>query len=401
MKLKYKAALQDGKIFEGLIEARDPKEAAFFLRKKNLLPIFVKEVQAKSLLTGIPFLRTHSLTDIILFTRQLSSMLISGLTLMQALVILKNQVQNDAMNEAIKGMILEIEDGKAFSTALAKYPEIFSPIYISLVRAGESSGFLEKILLRLGENLEKEQKLHTTIRSALLYPLIIVCLMVVVISLMMIVVIPKLNGLYQNIGIPLPLITQVVIDISNFMVMYWPLLLVGIILFAILFRRWSSSKKGKKFLDTWILKLPVLGKLISQTIVAEVSRTLGLLVGSGTLVTQSLQETAEVATNIVYRNAILEIAQDVEKGVSIGNAMAGYPIFPPILTEMVKIGEKTGKLDESLLKVAEYFDREVEVSVKTLTTAMEPLIMVVLGLGVAFLIISVITPIYTLTTSIK
>jgi type IV pilus assembly protein PilC len=225
--------------------------------------------------------------------------------------------------------------------------------------------------------------------------------MVVVMVIMMIYVIPQLTTLYQNLNVPLPLPTQIIIGLSDFTKTFWPIILIFLIGGISLFRRWHKTLEGQLIIDSLTLKLPVFGKLIKETILAEFSRTFGLLVGTGTLVVDALLETADTAGNIHYRNAIRDVSKQVEKGVTIGDAMSVYAIFPPILIQLVKIGEQTGKVDESLEKASEYFEREVDQTVKTLTTAMEPFIMIILGIGVAFLIISVITPIYSLISSIQ
>ncbi len=401
MKLSYKATTQDGKIQQGEIDAKDINEAVFYLRNKDLVPISVVE-QKESKFTVNDLLKSRaSGNDLVLFTRQMSSILASGLTLMQALLILKDQIQNPAMKEIVNGIISEVQEGKSFHEAIAKYPKVFSSIYVSLITAGESSGFLDKILSRLADNLEKDQKLKSTISSALLYPVIVVILMVVVMVIMMIFVVPQLTGLYSNLNIPLPFATQVVIGLSGFVTNFWPLVLGMIALGAILYRRWVSTDSGQLLRDELALRIPLFGNLIELSILTEFSRTFGLLVGAGTLVVQSLIETADVAGNKVYKNAIVDVSKRVEKGITIGDAMSTYGIFPPILVQMVRIGEQTGKLDESLLKVSEYFERELEGKVKGLTTALEPFIMIVLGIGVAFLIVSIITPIYNLTSSIQ
>ncbi|HSW97911.1 MAG TPA: type II secretion system F family protein [Candidatus Saccharimonadales bacterium] len=401
MKLTYKAATKSGKILQGILDAKDTKEAAYFLRKKELTPINIKAQSSQSLENFFPFLKKHKSKDLILFTRQLSSMIASGLTLTQALHILDNQMQKSSMQEIVEKIIADIEEGKTLSQAISKYPDVFSPIYISLVQAGESAGFLENILKRLADNLEKQQDLQNTIRSALLYPVIIVVLMIVVISLMMILVIPQLTSLYTGLNLSLPISTQIIIAISNAMVTLWPLLILLVLGCAYGYRRWNKTNTGKNFVDKIKLRIPLFGKVIQQSIIAEFSRTFGLLMSSGALVTTSLQQTAHVTGNVIYTNAILEISASVEKGITIGNAMESYPLFPPMLVQMVKLGEQTGKLDESLLKVSEYFQREVELTVKNLTTLIEPIIMVFLGLGVAFVVLSIITPIYQITSSIK
>ncbi len=399
MKLLYRAVNQQGKIVHGIIEAKDIPDAAAYLRSQNFIPIQIKEQTSKGFLL---ILRKKSAkSDLVFFTRQLSSMLTSGLTLMQSLNILRNQIQNPAMQEVVQGIISTIQEGKSFSDSIAKYPKVFSPIYISLVKAAESSGLLDKVLLRLADNLEKQQKLKSMIRSALLYPIIVIIMMIAVIAVMMIFVIPQLSVLYENLNIELPLATRIVVGLSNLTIKFWPFLVGGIVVLVYYFRRWGKTPTGKMIIDGLILKVPIFGKLIAQSAMVEFTRTFGLLVGTGSLVVESLNQSSDVVGNYHYRNAILEVGRKVEKGVTIGDAMLTDPLFPSIVVEMVKIGEQTGKLDESLLRVSEYFEREVEQTIKTLTTAMEPFIMVVLAIGVGFLIISIITPIYNLISQIQ
>jgi type II secretory pathway component PulF len=234
-----------------------------------------------------------------------------------------------------------------------------------------------------------------------MYPVIVVVMMIAVMVIMLIFVIPQLTVLYDNLDIALPLSTQIVVGLSSFLVNFWPLIIgVGIASFFYL-RHWRKTDAGKRAIDALILKLPIFGKLVTQSMMVEFSRTLGLLIGTGSLVVDSLMRSSEVVGNYQYRDAIVLVARRVEKGISMGDAMEATPVFPPILVQMVKIGEETGKLDDALNRASEYFEREVEQTVKTLTTAMEPVIMIVLALGVGFLIFSVITPIYSLISSIQ
>ncbi len=401
MRLQYKAATKEGKIEQGVIDASDINEAAQYLRSKDLTPIHIIKEEDNPMAKIFPMTKKVKTNDLVLFTRQLSSMLASGLTLMKALSILKDQMQNAAMVEVVNSLINDVEEGKTLSTSMAKYPKVFSPIYVSLIKAGEVSGLLDKVLLRLADNLEKQQKLRGTIKGALMYPVIVVVLMGAVMGVMMIFVIPQLTSLYQNLNVPLPFTTQVVIGISNFMSSFWFIIILAIAGIIYFFRRWKKTEEGELIMDSIMLKLPIFGRLIQQTILAEFSRTLGLLVGTGTLVVDALLQTADTANNVHYRNAIKQVSKEVEKGVSMGDAMSIYPLFPPLLIQLVKIGEQTGKIDDSLTRASEYYEREVDQTVKALTTAMEPFIMVVLGIGVAFLIMSVITPIYSLISSIQ
>lgn len=401
MKLYYRAVAQDGKVVRGLIEAKDVKEAGYYLRKHQLLPIVISTGGKFNLVKILSFVRRTSESDVIFFTRQLASMLSSGLTLMQALGIMKNQIKNPVMNDVVQGLISRVEDGASYSSALEKYPHIFSPIYIALMRAAESSGLLDKVLLRLAENLEKGQRLRSTVKGAFVYPIIVVIMMIAVVIIMMVVAVPQLTNFYDSMGVTLPVTTLIVVQMSNFIINFWWLVIILIFAAIYFFRRWHKSESGRLIVDAFILKVPLVGKLITESLMVEFARTLGLLVGTGSLVVDSLLKSADVVDNVIYRKEIVLIAKRVEKGISVGDALEASAIFPAILVQMVKIGEQTGKLDDSLTRVAEYFEREVEQTVKALTTALEPAIMVVLGLGVGFLIMAVITPIYKVISAIQ
>lgn len=389
-------------MLHGTIEAKDVREAVDYLRSKQLTPIDVAPQKNNLDLSKLlPFGKKTSSSDLVFFTRQLASMITSGLTLMQALNILRQQTKNEAMAKIIEQIIGEIEDGSSFSTALAKHPEVFSIIYVSLIKAAETSGVLDKVLLRLAETLEKQQKLKATIKGALMYPIIVVLGMIAVMMVMMIVVIPQLSVLFESMNVELPITTKIVIGMSKFMVGFWPFIIIFVILFMIIFKQWHKGESGKLIVDSLSLKLPVFGNIINLTILAEISRTLGLLIGTGNLVVDSLNQSANVAGNIVFKNAVINVAKRVEKGISIGDSMSAYPLFPPLLVQLVKIGEQTGKLDDAFTHSSEYFEGEVDQLVKTLTTAMEPIIMIFLGLGVGFLIISIIMPIYSISSAIQ
>ncbi|MEK9206890.1 MAG: type II secretion system F family protein [Patescibacteria group bacterium] len=401
MRLRYKAVSQEGKAIRGSVESKSPSDAATYLRQRNLIPIHITKETSPSILKKIPGFGKIKSKDLVLFTRQISSMLSSGLTLMKALEILKEQTANKTIQETLGGILLDLQEGMSFSDSISKYPEIFPTIYVSLVKAGESSGLLDKIFLRLANNLEKQQKLKNTVRSALMYPAIIITLMVVVMFIMMIFVIPQLTKLYDSLNAPLPAVTRFVVGISSFAAKFWPFIIGfgGALTYA--FIRWKRTPKGQETLDKKILTLPIVGRIIKQTILSEFARTFGLLVGTGTLVVDALNQSADVTGNIVYEKSIKDIAKRVEKGVAVGEAMTYYPYYPALLIQLVKVGEETGKMDENLMKASEYFEEEVDQSVKTLTTAMEPIIMIVLGVGVGFLVFSVITPIYNLLSRIK
>ena len=402
MKLYYKAVTNKGESMEGFIEARDPSEAAAYLRSKELVPIKIVKREKSKFENLIPFLGEKiKSSEIVSLTRQLASMLSSGLTLLRSLEILRNQIGNHALVDIADSLIKDIQEGSSFSRAIAKHPAVFSPVYIALIEASEGSGLLDKAFLRLADTLEKQQKLKSTVKGTLTYPAIVVLMMIIVIFIMMIFVIPQISTLYQSMSVSLPLPTLILIQVSNFFVSFWFVIIGVLVLVGLAYKRWYKTMEGKLAIDSIFLKIPIFGSLIKKTILAEFSRTLGVLLASGTLVVEALDKVSNITGNIHYKNAIVDISKRVEKGISIGDAMSMYYLFPPNLIELVKIGEQTGKLDETLVKASEYFENEVDASVKTLSTALEPIILVILGAGVAFLVFSIISPIYQITSSIQ
>ncbi len=400
MKLLYKAVSLDGKKFTGIVEAKNSKDASVFLRKKDLIPIEISP-QKKSLLKLFAIFNKSKNSNLVFFTRQLSLMLASGLTLMQSLQILKDQTQNTSMGEIVEGITSDIQGGLSFSSAIAKYPDVFSPIYVSLIKSAESSGLLDKVLFKLAENLEKREKLIATIKGALIYPAVVVFMMIAVIVIMLVFVIPPLARLYTDLDVVMPLPTRIILGLSSFVIHFWPFIIGILIASVYLFRRWHKNENGRLIFDKYILRVPVFGPLIQKKILAEFTRTFGLLVGTGVLVVDSLNQASDTTENVIYKSGIIGVSKMVQKGITVGDALAIYDMFPSILVQMARIGEQTGKLDDSMIRVSEYFEREVDQMVKNLTTLLEPFIIVILGAGVGFLIISVITPIYGLISSIK
>jgi len=398
----YRAHSPDGKIVSGLVEAPTADSAAKLLRDKQFFVVSLKEAKEK---IGFDQLSIHfskvKFSDIVNFTRQLATMVTAGLQLPEALGILRAQTKNPMFMSVLMEIEHHIVSGGNLGDAVAKYPKHFSDIYVSLVRAGESSGTLDQILNRLAESLENEQEFRSKIKGAMIYPVIIVIGMVAVVAIMMTVVVPKLSDLYKDFGVTLPWSTQLLINVSDFSIRYMFLVIPALIGGWILFNRWRKSVLGEFVIDSLYLKIPVLGELQKKIILVEFTRTLGMLIGSGIHILDGLRILRGALGNMLFRNAVFEIAQKVEKGFSLGDSFAQHEIFPPIVSQMMKVGEETGKLDSTLSKLAKYFQTETEHIVKGLTTAIEPIIMVVLGVGVGFIVISIITPIYSLTNSIK
>ncbi len=400
MRVRYKATDNNGNVSRGLLDTESIDDAAEYLRQKALMPISIDRIDNK-FWSDLPFLSQKvGSRDLIIFTRQLSSMLSSGLTVVKSLELLKAQIKNQAFVEVITSIINDVQEGKTLGQAVEKHPKVFTPIYVSVIKAGEQGGLLDKVLLRLSENMERQSQLKSTIKSALMYPAIVIIMMFGVMMIMTFFVIPQLSDLYTSMNVSIPLPTQIVLDVSKFIVTAWPVVLaiIAVVIFA--FRKWINTTDGRFIYDSALLRLPIFGKLFSNSILAEFTRTLSLLVGTGTLVVQALLETADTTGNVLYKSAIIDVAKMVEKGVGIGDSMSSYTLFPPMLIQLVEVGEQTGKIDEGLMKASEYYESEADQMVKTLTTALEPIIMIILGAGVAFLLISVITPIYSLINSV-
>ena len=397
----YKAKNAQGQETRGTVEVGDQKQALAILREKNIYPFFLKE-KTENFLTFIlkRLIYRVTLTDVSTFTRQLATMISAGLPLTEALVLLKSQGK-PALAEATEGILRDVEGGLSLAGALEQHPKIFSPVYVSLVRAGESAGVLDNILNRMADNLESQREFQAKIKGAMIYPIVIVTGMILVAAIMMIFVIPKLLSLYQEFDAQLPAATKALISISNLSVRFWWVVLLGLVGLAYAYKMFNSKKSGKRKIDEFKFKIPVAGKLINQTTLAEFTRTLGLLIGAGVPITEALEISAKTANNLVIEEGIEIANKQVKKGLPLSSAIAKNEFFPPIVSQMLSVGEETGKLDEVLLKVSKYFQSESEESLKGLTTAIEPLIMIVLGVGVGFLIIAIILPIYNLTSQIK
>lgn len=392
----YRVKDQNGKSAAGVVEARSDKDAAQLLREQGFLVIELTPAGGGLLPALTGFFKKVSFGEIVAFTRQLSTMITAGLTLTDALTLLRRQIKNQTFDKILSDILHEIEAGSSFADVLEKYPQCFSKIYVSLIRAGEASGKLDLVLARLAENLENEREFKAKIKGAMIYPAIIVIGMVAVIFLMMTVVVPKLTAMYKDFGAQLPLLTRILITISDIFAQFWWLILAGIFGFFFLFSAWKKTPVGRKSLDKIILKIPIWGSLTREALLAEMTRTLGLLVGAGISILEALGIVAEAVGSEPYAEAIRDAESKVEKGFPLGVTLAQNPLFPPLVGQMINVGEETGKLDETLLRVSKVFESSSSEKVKGLTTAIEPIILVVLGVGVGFLMLAIIMPMYTL-----
>lgn len=399
MRFFYKAIKND-KIVTSSIEASTETEVLNYLRKNAYTPISIRQNQSllpqfNSIFNKVAFV------DIVDFTRQLAIMLNAGLTLVDCLAILEKQITKEGMVAVIHSIQKEILSGNTLSHALQKYPEHFSNLYIALVKSGEASGKMSDILLKLADNLEKQREFQSKIKGALTYPVVVFVGMIVIMFIMITFVMPKLLNLYKDFNIDLPISTKILMAVSSFLVQFWPLIIVGGFIGTRFMQNYFKTVRGKLLLDTIMLRLPIFGKVVSISSLVDSTRTLSILIGSGVSILDTLSIIIETTENSLYRNSFRTILKQVEKGVSLGDSFNNENLFPPILVQMVTVGEQTGHLDDTMMRISHYFDLEAENSIKTITTLIEPLILVVLGVGVGFLVISVITPIYNLTTSFK
>lgn len=399
---QYKARDSDGKLIAGLVDAPSQEAAIRLLHEKQMFVVGIQVSREQmSLAKFEQYFKRVTFSDIVNFTRQLSTMVTAGLSLPEALTILRTQTTNRVFSAVLVDIEHQIVSGGNLAGALAKYSQYFSATYIALVRAGEASGTLDQILARLSESLEAQREFRGKVSGAMIYPIIILIGMIGVIFVMMTVVMPKLTGLYKDFNLDLPWTTKLLMSVSNFFVYYWWLMIIGAVGAVWVFRKWRKTPFGELLVDKMLFKIPLFGELQKKIILVDFTRTLGMLVSSGIHILEGLQILKNSLGNVLFRNAISEISKKVEKGFPLGDSFAQFEVFPPIVSQMMKVGEETGKLDETLSKLSKYFQAESETLVKGLTTAIEPIIMVIMGVGVGFIVISVITPIYNLTSSFK
>ena len=397
---KYKAKDKNGQVITGEVEAANQPHAAKLIRDRDLILITLRPIYE------LPFNFTKRISqrvtgaDVNTFTRQLATMVNAGLPLTEALLILRTQTKG-TMQKIVSKILADVEEGESLSSAMSKHSEVFSKSYTALIKAGEVGGVLDEVLVRLADNLEKDQEFKGRVKGALIYPIIIVFGMIAVAFIMMVFVVPRLTALYDQFQADLPLPTLVLIAVSNFMTHFWWLILIfagGAVYGLKLYR---ATKSGRRKIDELILKIPVFGDLTLQIVLTDITRTLSLMVGSGVSIIEALNISGGVVNNVVVSSALADCSNMVEKGFPVAFAFSRHPeAFPYLLSQMIAVGEETGKMDEVLEKVSHVFEVESDQKVKALTAAVEPAILIVLGVGVAFLVISIIMPIYNLTTQI-
>ncbi len=381
----YRGRSADGRSVQGELEAPDEETVLSSLRNRGLLvtaiePVAVKDVKVKH-------------RDLVVFTRQFATMLGAGLPLVQTLATLAEQ-SPESLTEIAVDLRRQVEAGQSLSAALERFPKTFSRLYISLVRAGEISGNLEIILDRLAGYLERADSLRRRVSGALTYPAVILAMVILLGAGFLVFIIPLFDGIFTSFGAQLPLPTRIIVALSEFFRDYWWLLALVVTAVVLFLRFYSDTAEGRLRLDRWKLGMPVFGGLFIRVAVARFSRTLGTLVRSGVPILDGLAITAVTVGNRVLERAVLETRRAVAEGRTFSDPLAATEVFPPMVVAMIAVGERTGRLEEMLNKIADFYDDEVEVAVASLSALLEPILMIFLGFVVGGLVISMYLPIF-------
>ena len=400
MKFNYQARDKKGKTQAGVIEASSREGAVQLLSRHDLYVTLLEEEKAAPVYSKrLAFFDRVAVRDIMLFSRQLSIMFQSRVSLVEALQVLGSQMKNASFKEKIFEISESVEGGTAFSQAIEKYPSIFSSFYVNMVKSGEASGTLSGVLEYLADHLEREYYLANKIKGALVYPMFIVFLAVAVLFLMMYFVIPNLSRVLESTGVELPAITKLVLLLAKFTRSWgWALLILAGAAAFFAFR-YSKTKDGKRFFSILYLKIPSLSQFLSMIYLSRFAENLSTLIGGGLPIVQCLDITSSIIGNDVYKDIIEEAREEVKKGNRISQVLAKYPSqFPPVFTQMVFIGEKSGTLDKSLTSIVRFYEKEVAGAVERLLSILEPALIVVLGLLVGGMMASVLLPLYKMAS---
>ena len=388
-----------GELVKGRLEGNDSGAVADQLLSTGITPVDIhaagNEAAAKAL--GSYFQPAVTLVDLMLFSRQMYTLLKAGVPIMRALSGLEESMINPTFKAIVVSLRASLDSGRELSAAMRRHPDVFSNFYISLVRVGESTGLLQDVFLRLYEHLEFEKEIRERIRSALRYPLFVVGAMAVALVVINMVVIPAFAKLFQGFNAPLPLMTRLLIGASEFTLQYWPLLLALAVGGAFGFRLWKRTPAGKYAWDRFKLRLPVAGKIINKATLARFARSLSLSLRSGVPVVQGLTAVAGVVDNDYLAGRIEKMREDVERGESVLRASSRAGIFTPVVLQMIAVGDETGELDDLMREVAQLYEREVDYEIKTLAAQIEPILIVFLGVIVLILALGVFLPIWDLS----
>jgi type IV pilus assembly protein PilC len=387
-----------GDIQSGEVELANKDDVLAYLHRQKMIPVSVRE-KSKSL--NLSFGTGVKTRDVVIFTRQFATMINSGLPLVQSLDILAEQTENQFLRKTIQEVLYDVESGHTLADAMSRHPKIFTELYVNMVAAGEAGGILDTILLRLATFLEKNDALLRKIKGAMIYPAVILSVAASAIVILLIFVIPTFQNMFASAGVPLPLPTRIVIEMSSILKGYWWAVggaLVGIV---IAIRAFYKTDNGRLVIDKMLLGMPILGDLQRKSAVSRFTRTLGTLVSSGVSILEGLEITAKTSGNRVIHDAVMGSRASIAGGETIAGPLKESGVFPPMVVQMINVGEQTGGLDDMLSKIADFYDEEVDAAVEALLSAMEPIMIVVLGVVVGGMIVAMYLPIFDMINTVK
>jgi type IV pilus assembly protein PilC len=349
----------------------------------------------------MPFGGKPKMKDIAVFSRQFATMINSGLSLLRSLYILADQTENKQLCGVVDQVRQDVERGASLSQAFSRHPKVFFRLYVAMVRAGETGGVLDSVLLQLASIIEKQVELRRKIKSAMTYPIVVACLCLLIVAAMLLFIVPTFKSIYAQLGGTLPMLTRVLIGISTIFKKFFPIVIVvgGLGIWG--FKRWIQTDNGREVWDRVKLKAPVFGKLVHKTALTRFAQTLAVLMRSGVPILESLEITSETVNNTVLSNAVKDVQAGVKVGESMAKPLASHEIFPPMVTQMIAVGEETGAIDTMLDKIGEFYSQEVEATVDALTSLLEPLLIVFLGACVGGMVIALYMPMFNIIKLIK
>jgi type IV pilus assembly protein PilC len=400
---------KNGQLQRGTIAARDRESAIASLRSRELVPILVKEVKQSHGLNmeiPIPGAKRVKSKDLVIFTRQLATMVNAGVPILRSLALLKDQTESVSLRRVMDAVIADVQAGGNLSGALAKHPATFSTIYVNMVKAGEEGGILDKVLNNLAFQQEKDSALKGKIKGAMIYPSVIFTVTLIAFIILMTFIVPKIGSILTSLSngkAKLPIYTRILLDISHVMRQPWFILtvVVGLPVALILFRRYIKTKKGRYQWHSLLLRMPLVKSIILKTAVARFSRTFASLMSAGVSIVESIETTAGAIGNAVIEKELLESSKAVQAGSPLSSELAKSKHFPPIVIQMLSVGEETGQTDSVILKVAEFYEEEVDTAVAAISSIIEPVMIILLGGMVGIIAISVFGPITQLSTSVS
>ncbi len=403
----YSARDKTGAIKKGTLFAADRPAATASLAEKKLAPILIKEIVGekgegiKGLLSGgISLSNGVKLQDKVIFSRQFSTMINAGVPIVQSLNILREQSESKKLKDTVADVSKQVEGGATLASALASHPEVFNAIYVNMVKAGETGGILDQVLDRLATQQEKDAEVVSKVRSAMIYPAVITTATVSAFFFLMTVIVPKLSSIFEDAGAALPWYTKAMLAISGFLVHDWFIVIGGFVVAVIAFTRWKKTPRGKRIIDRLMLKAPIIGPILVKVNIARFARTFGSLMASGISVLDAINSTKTALGNSVYQDELAEVAQKVKNGRPMSEHIRASKNFPAIVGQMLSVGEETGQIDSILLKLAEFYEKEVDTVVEGITSIIEPILIIVLGGMVGFIVISVFGPISSIGNSV-